>query len=142
MTFVVTFSVDCQPIPKARPRFRRAGKFIQTYTPKSTLNFEEAIRNQAIRAMGSSDPLESPLAAFIYVRLSVPKSYSNLIREKCLDGKYKPTKRPDLDNYCKAVLDAMNKVIFKDDSQIVHLSAKKVFSDVAGVDVMIREELE
>lgn len=142
MTFVVNFSVDCKPIPKARPRFRKVKNFIQTYTPKTTMDFEDTIRARAIQAMGSSQPLEGPISAFIRVRLPVPQSYSKNRTKGCLEGLEKPIKRPDTDNYAKAVLDAMNGVLYKDDSQVVSLHAKKVYDAVAGVDIMVREEIE
>ncbi len=36
--------------------------------------------------------------------------------------------RPDIDNLCKFILDAMNKVIFTDDKLICSLTAKKLYS--------------
>jgi len=38
-------------------------------------------------------------------------------------------KKPDVDNYLKALLDCMNGVFFLDDSQIAHVVATKVYSD-------------
>lgn len=38
-----------------------------------------------------------------------------------------PCVRPDLDNYSKAVLDAMNEIAFKDDGQVVRLTLRKVY---------------
>jgi Holliday junction resolvase RusA-like endonuclease len=42
----------------------------------------------------------------------------------------------------KSVSDAMNGIVYKDDCQIVSINAKKVYSAVAGVDVMVREEID
>ena len=39
------------------------------------------------------------------------------------------TKRPDIDNYVKFYLDCMNKVVYLDDSQVIELSAKKIYND-------------
>ena len=39
-----------------------------------------------------------------------------------------PTSKPDLDNFLKLFLDAMNKVVYMDDSQIVEIFATKVYS--------------
>ena len=38
-----------------------------------------------------------------------------------------PCVRPDLDNYSKAVLDAMNEIAYKDDGQVVTLILRKVY---------------
>ncbi|KJU83118.1 Endodeoxyribonuclease, RusA-like protein, partial [Candidatus Magnetobacterium bavaricum] len=53
------------------------------------------------------------------------------------------TKRPDLDNLGKAIMDALNKVAYYDDSQIVDLHKKKVYTqgDIKpGVRIQIREQ--
>jgi Holliday junction resolvase RusA-like endonuclease len=51
----------------------------------------------------------------------------------------KPCKKPDIDNIAKTYLDAMNGVIFVDDTQVIDLHVKKLYSVVAGVDVMVME---
>jgi Holliday junction resolvase RusA-like endonuclease len=51
----------------------------------------------------------------------------------------KPCKKPDIDNIAKTYLDAMNGVIFKDDTQVIDLHVKKLYSAFAGVDVMVME---
>jgi len=58
----------------------------------------------------------------------------------CLSGEEKHTKKPDLDNVAKAVIDGMNGIIFKDDSQITSLHVTKVYAEVGKVEVLVREE--
>ena len=123
----VMFNVDCIPVGKQRPRFRRTGKFVQTYTPKKTVDFEALIRKAAEKAMGGMEPLETPVALYCYVRLPVPKSYPKKRLEACLSGFEAPTKKPDIDNSIKVVQDALNGVICKDDAQIVSLHATKKY---------------
>jgi len=48
-----------------------------------------------------------------------------------------PAKRPDLDNIVKLYMDAMNGLVFEDDSQIVSLYADKRYSTEEGVIVEI-----
>jgi hypothetical protein len=50
-----------------------------------------------------------------------------------------PCKKPDIDNIAKTYLDAMNGVIFVDDTQVVELHVKKVYAEKPGVDVMVME---
>jgi Holliday junction resolvase RusA-like endonuclease len=142
MTFMLTFTVEGDPHGKGRPRFRSTGKFVQTYTDSKTKSYEEKVRDAAKQAMGSAEPLETPVSVFCYIRLPVPKSYSKTRREACLNGSERPSKKPDTDNVFKSVSDAMNGIVYKDDCQIVSINAKKVYSAVAGVDVMVREEIE
>jgi Holliday junction resolvase RusA-like endonuclease len=135
----IIFNVIGDPKGKGRPRFSHNGKFTKVYTDKQTLNYESAIGISASQAMGSSDPLETPLAVFLYIKLPVPKSYSKKRLEACLSGLEHPTKKPDIDNVAKAFLDAMNGIIYKDDNQVIQLHVNKVYAKEAGVDVMVKE---
>jgi Holliday junction resolvase RusA-like endonuclease len=92
--------------------------------------------------MGDSEPLETPVSVFCYVRLPVPKSYPKKRTEACLSGLEKPMKKPDIDNIFKSIADGLNGIVYHDDCQIVSINVKKVYSCQAGVDVMVREELE
>jgi len=98
MTFTVMFSVDGIPHGKGRPRFRRIGNFVSTYTDAKTKIYEALVKEAAQKAMGSSEPLETPLAFYCYIRLPIPKSYSKKRTEACLSGSELPTKKSDIDN--------------------------------------------
>jgi len=135
----IHFQVEGDPKGKGRPRFSRAGKFTRVYTDKQTLDYEAVIKFFAAQAMGSTDPLETPVSVFLYIRHAVPQSYSKKRTEACLSGLEQPCKKPDIDNIAKTYLDAMNGVIFKDDTQVIDLHVKKVYSAVPGVDVMVME---
>ena len=73
----------------------------------------------ALRASGQFPawPTTSPLKLSLCFKLAPPKKKT---REY-------PTGRPDLDNYIKAVMDALNGWVWKDDSQIVHVEACKLY---------------
>lgn len=142
MTFMVQFTVDANPVPKGRPKFSKIGGFVRTYTPKKTSDYETIVRETAQQAMGPTEPLETPTAVYLYIRLPIPQSYSKKRKEACLSGQEKPIKKPDIDNLAKSILDGINGVIWKDDSQIVSLHITKVYASGTGVDVLIKEELE
>ena len=142
MTFMVTFMVLGTPVPKGRPRFARRGKFVSTYSPKTTVDYETKVSESAKLAMGASEPLETPVGAYIYITLPVPASYSKKRTEACLSGQEKPTKKSDIDNYCKAIFDGMNGIVFLDDSLVVSLHATKVYGTIGMVEVMVKEELD
>jgi Holliday junction resolvase RusA-like endonuclease len=142
MTFMVTFMVEGTPVPKGRPRFARRGKFVSTYSPKTTVDYETKVSESAKLAMGASEPLETPVGAYIYITLPVPASYSKKRTQACLSGEERPTKKSDIDNYCKAIFDGMNGIVFLDDSLVVSLHATKVYGTIGMVEVMIKEELE
>jgi Holliday junction resolvase RusA-like endonuclease len=142
MTFMVTFKVDANPVGKQRARYAKRGNFVQTYTPDKTRNYESLIKEAAIEAMGSSEPLETPVNLYLYIRAPIPKSLPKKRMEACLNGLEKPIKKPDASNVLKSVEDAMNGVVYKDDSQIVNIHVSKVYSSVSGIDVCIKECLD
>ena len=142
MSFMVTFMVEGTPVPKGRPRFARRGKFVSTYSPKTTVDYESKVSESAKLAMGASEPLETPVGAYIYITLPVPASYSKKRTQACLSGEERPTKKSDIDNYCKAIFDGMNGIVFLDDSLVVSLHATKVYGTIGMVEVMVKEELE
>jgi Holliday junction resolvase RusA-like endonuclease len=133
------FTIYGDPVPKGRPRFSTRGKFPVVFTPEKTKNYESEVAMMAKAAMGSSEPLEGALEAFIYVTFPVPASYSKKRTEACLNDSEKHTKKPDLDNVIKICLDGMNGIIFKDDSQITSIHSTKVYGEIAKVEVLVRE---
>ena len=141
MTFMVNFMVEGTPVPKGRPRFARRGKFVSTYSPKTTVDYETKVSEAARLAMGSSEPLQTPVGAYIYITLPIPASYSKKRIQACLSGEERPTKKSDIDNFCKAIFDGMNGIVFLDDSQVVSLHSTKVYGTVGMVEVMVKEEL-
>jgi Holliday junction resolvase RusA-like endonuclease len=142
MTFIVNFTVEGNPVGKQRARYVKRGNFVSTYTPEKTRTYESLIKEAAIKAMGSSEPLETPVTLYLYIRVSIPKSYSKKRIEVCLNGSEQPIKKPDASNILKSVEDGMNSVVYKDDSQIVNIHVTKVYSSQAGVDICVKECLE
>jgi len=135
----IMFTIYGEPVPKGRPRFSTRGKFPVAYTPEKTKAYEFEVGMMALGAMGGSKPLEGALEAFIYVTFPVPASYSKKRTEACLSNSEKHTKKPDLDNVIKSVIDGMDKIVFENDSQITSIHAAKVYGEVAKVEVIVRQ---
>jgi Holliday junction resolvase RusA-like endonuclease len=140
LTFQIIFSVYGQPVPKKRPRVTRYG---HAYTPKESLAYETEVALMAKSAMGSSPPLQTPVAAYIYINYAVPPSYTKKRREACLNDSERPTgaNLGDIDNVAKQILDACNGIVYKDDRQVVSLHVTKRYDTTASVHVCFREEL-
>ena len=141
MSFMVTFKLDADPVGKQRARYARRGNFVQTYTPDKTRNYEALLKEAAIEAMGSSEPLETPVSLYLYIRVPIPKSFSKKKVQDCLNGSEQPMKKPDSSNVLKSVEDAMNGVVYMDDCQIINHHMTRVYSTLAGVDICIKEYL-
>ncbi len=142
MTFMVTFKVDANPVGKQRARYVKRGNFVSTYTPEKTRTYETLIKDAARQAMGVSEPLETPVSLYLYIRVPIPKSHSKKKVEACLNGLDQPIKKPDASNILKSVEDGMNGIVYKDDSQIINLHVTKVYSTLAGVDICVKECLD
>ena len=125
--------------PKERPRATRTG---HTYTPRRTREYEEAVRAAYMEQHGQT-MLTGPLAAEITVYMAIPVSATKKAREAMMAGKILPTKRPDIDNCAKGILDALNGLAFEDDKQIAGLLIRKRYDDGGGerAEVKIRELL-
>ena len=68
----------------------------------------------------------------------IPKSYTKGKRLAAEHNEILPTKKPDADNICKVVCDALNKTAYDDDTQIVALSIIKLWG-APRVEVELKE---
>jgi Holliday junction resolvase RusA-like endonuclease len=120
-----------EPIPKQRPRVTRNG----AYTPAKTKNAEKEI--QIMAQLETYAPIEGNVKMTVIAYFKIPKSKT--VREKQLmrEGKIRPTKRPDWDNIGKLVSDALNKITYNDDSQIVEAHVSKWYSDTPRTEIIV-----
>jgi len=119
---MIRIIVSGQPVAKGRARFVRATG--RTYTPEKTVAYETRVALIAQDIMAGRPPLEGALAVTVIAELQVPTSWSAKKRRLALERRLLPLGRPDLDNYEK-ILDALNLIVWVDDSQIVELHARK-----------------
>jgi Holliday junction resolvase RusA-like endonuclease len=124
-----------EPTGKARPRVTKQGI---TYTPAKTVNYETLVKELYYVAHGSKR-LEGEITARITAYFSIPKSASKKNRAAMLSGQIRPTKKPDGDNLAKIILDSLNSIAYKDDSQVVELTVSKYYGDSPRVEVELIE---
>jgi Holliday junction resolvase RusA-like endonuclease len=72
---------------------------------------------------------------------SIPKSTSKKKSEDMKRWIIRPIKKPDLDNVCKIIADALNGIVYKDDTQIVKIIAEKYYAETPCVEVSIKEAI-
>lgn len=133
----IEFTIPGFAVPKGRPKLSTVNGMAMAYTPAKTRNYESLVRLACEKAMGATPPLNAPLSMEVMVRIGVPESWSQKRRRAAIDGEVLPTKRPDLDNYIKAILDGMNGVAFMDDARVVDLVVRKRYSETPGVSVAL-----
>ena len=125
------------PIAKARPRFSRRGKFVVTYNAQET---EEGRWLWEAKQQINQPPLEGPIKIDCTFYMSRPKSHYGTGKNA---GKLKAsaptfhTKKKDLDNLIKMILDCLNHVAWKDDSQVCQIKAQKSYSDNPRTEIQI-----
>lgn len=139
----IQFTIAGNPQAKGRPRFRivkpkNGADFVSTYTPPETVQNEERIARFAKHAMGGAAPCLLPVEILVELRMQIPVSWSKKKQVAAAAGKVRATKKPDLDNCAKSVLDACNGIVFADDGQVVQLTVRKLYHAVPAVVVAIR----
>ena len=139
---VVTFTVPGKPQGKGRPRVGRVGGFSRMFTPEKTVSYENLIGWTAAQAMAGRTLLLGPVAVSLHIAMEVTASWSKAKQARALAGTESPTTKPDMDNVIKAVFDAINGVVWKDDVQVVQLTTTKAYAAAPGVTVEVAEALK
>lgn len=129
----IRFTVPGVPVPKGRPRVTRHG----TYTPKSTVEYEERVRKVFLEQCPKKFiPEGNPIFCAVTAYYPIPKSLSKK-QQNALDDK-PHIKRGDLDNIVKSVLDALNGKAFHDDGAVCLIAASKRYSERPRTEVTLR----
>src|SRR3990167_1541416 len=118
----IEFTIPVIPVAQGRPRFFRRGSYVSTYDPARSKAHKELI---AMCAKSKIDrPLKGPVIIAIVFLFPRPQT---LTKKSSPQGIIPHIKRPDGDNLIKAILDGMNGIAYKDDSQVFDISAKKYY---------------
>jgi Holliday junction resolvase RusA-like endonuclease len=120
-TFYIT------PHAQERPRVRVIAKkgckpFATVYDPTKSKDFKKALGELVKLSVGKASgyPLAEPLVLTCTVFIQRPKSVTRKF----------PEVKPDLSNYIKGIEDAMNGIVYTDDSKIVDYgSCRKRYTD-------------
>ncbi len=132
----IEFAVYGKVIGKGRPHFvRKTGVAI---TPQATRSYESVLRDAARHELGDHEPWTGMIAAVICAEYKIPKSWTKTKRELAQRQLTAPAK-PDVDNIVKIVLDALNRVVYEDDTQVVLCVATKEWGERDCLRVLIGE---
>jgi Holliday junction resolvase RusA-like endonuclease len=127
------FTIPGEPTGKGRPRVTKWG----THTPEKTVLYENLVKLCYQEQCGKYT--EKPLIAVLSVYYSIPKSTPKKYIKPMLDGEIRPCKKPDIDNICKVIFDALNGIAYKDDTQIFEVHAVKWYDETPRVEVEFME---
>lgn len=124
-------------VGKARPRMNtRTGR---AYTPTNTKLYEYSLRQWFLMNYPNFKPLENRVKVNIIAYFDIPKSTSKKKEAEMLSENLSPTKKPDIDNIIKIVLDGMNKFAFKDDTQVTKIEVEKKYAKESKIYIKIEE---
>lgn len=124
-------------IGKGRPRLNSYTGAV--YTPTRTKDYENLVMQYFMIKYPKFKQLEGRVSVEIVANFEVPKSTKKQDKILMLENKINPIKKPDIDNIVKIILDAMNEIAFKDDTQITKLNVEKKYSETESVFVKIEE---
>lgn len=129
------FRVDGHPVPQGSKKYmgHRGGKPILLESAGGLKSWRENIAWQArSAAIGTSKINEGPVKVKLLFEFHRPKSAPR--------SRMRPSVRPDIDKLARAALDALTGVLFRDDSQVVSLSAHKFYTeDEEGLGIEVEE---
>lgn len=130
------FTIPGPPKGKARPRVVNN----HAYTPEATVQYERLVRacweNAAGDWMAEKD---QPVALYVSAYYPVPESHTKKQKERELRNWVLPTKKPDIDNILKIIMDGLNGVAYHDDKQVVEVTIRKRFDSEPRVEVYLKE---
>lgn len=134
---IYEFEVPSKIIGKSRPRLNSYTG--QVYTPTRTKHYECLIEQYFLLKYPKFKLLQNRLKVTMHAYFEPPKSASKTLKEQMLQNVISPTKKPDIDNIVKAVLDAMNGFAYKDDTQITKIEVEKLYGDAEKLYIKIEE---
>lgn len=132
------------PRGKGRPRFRVVKpkfkpEFVMVYTDQDTQKYEQRLQDAAKEVMHPLGIiLDGPMEIFIFAGVEVPASWSGKKRAAALAGEIFPLSKPDGDNIAK-MMDALNDVVWEDDSRIVDWHIRKRYVENPFLAVRVEE---
>ena len=139
----VSFFVDIDPQPWQRPKTRVVNGFVKHYSPVKTKKYENQIADAYMQIKDAPFfEKDQALRVSIHFDMPVPKSVSERKRNLMCTGVIEHTKRPDVDNMGKAVLDALNGIAWADDAQITALNLRKRYATHGLIWVHIVEDCD
>lgn len=109
------------------------------YTPSATQKFEQKVKNAFLEKYTLKELSDKPIKAVIIAEFEPPKSISKKKRLELIEEVIDYTKKPDIDNISKIILDALNGVAYKDDNQVAELRVYKKYGYENKIIVKLEE---
>lgn len=135
---ILEIVIPGEPVAQGRPRFNSHTK--AAVDPKKSRDYKKMVAVYA-RQQKPAQLLDEPLEVLIDIYRTPPKSISNVKKNRQALEKelLRPITKPDVDNYAKGIKDALNGIIWTDDSIVVDLRVRKFYSMQPRAIVKVRK---
>jgi len=130
----MTFILWGEPVGKGRPRFWQG----HAVTPPKTKAYEKEVAR--IYKMYGGEMMSGPVRIAVTAWYRIPKSASKKLKHQMEIGEVRPTKKPDIDNVMKIIMDGLTGVAYEDDKQVVEFRIDKFYDYEPKVTVLIEED--
>ena len=138
------FYLDIEPKAQSRPRFSNANGYARAYEKADIKKWKMTVAEMIIKQMVENNWRKfmtgTAVAFSVAFSIPFPKSYSKKKRIE-LDGA-PHIQKPDVDNYVKALFDALTGVLWEDDDQVSYLSATKAWGRKPCIIIYADEDTE
>lgn len=140
MTEFIRVTIKGTPVAKARPRFTRAG---HAYNTAATSTYEHIVSSACQVAMLThrKKMTGAPVKVEMALVFPIPASWSKRKQADAMIGSVPHTSKPDAENVAKAILDAMNGVVYADDKQVIDLRVTKHYGPDPRAVVAVTETM-
>lgn len=129
---ILEFELDIPPLASPRPRFAKKGKYVQTYMPTHYTEHKEHVARLVTSMLPDDFEItRNGIDMRIVFIMPIPKSFSKKKRAEVIDKGH--IMKPDLDNLIKTYKDALEGIIYNNDSQICCVEAIKMYGEVPKV---------
>lgn len=131
-------TLNIEPKPQSRPRFTRFGK---PYDPPEMKAWRNSCQLLIASEYRGQPMLEGALRARLRFYIKPPQYLSKVKKyhQALIDEVIPVDKKPDIDNYEKALYDSMSGIVFKDDGQIALYDVGKFYSLNPRIEIEIEE---
>jgi len=105
-----------------------------------SITYKNILKTLVMAEMYQKERIDGMVKVNILFRYKLPQSASKEDRDRVESGMaIRKATKPDVDNILKQLLDAMNGIVYTDDSQIVEIKASKWYSKKDEVIITIEE---
>jgi len=127
-----------QPLAKARAKAMQKGSKRWKYDPqeneKISMKWKLKSEMRQLKIECNVNPL------YIHLHFYLRPCTSDLTRNLKLHGLEEHTKKKDLDNLEKFILDCANGILYKDDSQIIRITSSKEWAENPRTEIQIMQK--